>query len=302
MFLEKFSLFQVNFIAAAIVSAVLSLLGVQLANRNKSSYTLAMSQMGSLGIAIGILVWTHFLSFYVHEFWKSVYVFTLGAIFSVLCYWLLEKLSAVFKSSMDLCSVSLYAIALALVSILVGIFAELETHQVLNFMGDVVLANASECASIAFLAAFCFLLVSVFLKRIEVNGFQLSIFGHILPQNKKYESILIMAIAFLLPASISVFGLLFTLSQMYLPIFVLKLFNLSRKAFVLVSMSSSICGCISGALVSLSIESLPAVPVIVVATLLYSTIAGVLVSLSTRLSCTLNKCPLETKVSCVQKN
>ncbi len=251
------SLFEIyiwTILAGALMGPALSLLGTQIAARDKSMQTLCVGQGATLGVLLGMGL-----------LGEGLWPFATAVIFSWLTYFLGEKLARRFLSSKNTFFSSLFAVLLGLGYLVCAIFPSLENHMTHIFFGDLATLSDLNSRISILIALVIFLVFARYWRVISFESFEIAVFGRTSTVGKwlGFSPFDFLAI-FTLTFSVQFLGYLFTIACLFLPTVILKF---SRKQnlirHLLLSSAISVVSIVIGFLWSLENTRMPTVPSII---------------------------------------
>jgi len=258
---EIFSIFGSSILAAIMIAACLSFVGPLMVARGNGTHVLAVGQGASLGVMTGILILGTD-----HEapLTGALIPWISGLGFALLTFYGLEVFGKGRKANFVF-HLSAFSLLSAMGGIMKGIFPRIESHVTNLFLGDVV--TIPHQAALGY-SLFGFILLAIlFLKARSLldRSFEIEILKS---KSPIFTDAFLGITLLLVTLSVLNFGLLFTLSCLFIPTAILSgIYN--RGAFFHLSISSGIgaLGAGTGFLVSLSWDTLGTSSAIVISTL-----------------------------------
>jgi ABC-type Mn2+/Zn2+ transport system permease subunit len=261
--------------AAVAMSAALSLVGAQLAARDRAMQTLCVGQGATLGVLLGLgsLMMAGAPDAIIH-----IGPLLTALIFSVVTYVLSNRVTKAHQSSKNSFFCGIFSVLLALGYLICALFPPLENHMTQVFFGDLAtLSDKESMVAISFgLATTLFFAYNW--RAISYQSFQLTVFGKSFKDYhprllKEFDLLTIMVLSF----SVQYLGFLFTIAALFLPTVLGKLSRNKHLAYHLVS-----CGVLAtvssliGFILSLYFSRLPTVPTIIIVMCVNSTLLNYL--------------------------
>lgn len=245
------------------MAPALSLIGCHLAARDKAMQTLCVGQGASLGVLVGL----EFLAFLgTSEINEGIWPLLSAAFFSMVTFFLSEKLVSHKQASKNTYYAAIFASLLALGHLVSALSPHLENHMSQVFFGDLAtLTNVESFVAIAMGIGLLATLLSWW-RPLSGQSFGNAIFGDqvkwhtlgIRPNTFNYLSLL--AVAF----SVQFLGFLFTVACLFLPTTLLIAIPVrSLKSHFAWASAIATFSTLSGFLISLQFTRLPTVPLIV---------------------------------------
>ena len=254
---DLLSIYATSILGSALLGSGLSILGAQLAARDRAMQTMCVGQSAVLGVILGIGV-CQMLS--IVNLSETLLTFFLAVSLSAATYVLSEFLLAQ-KASANTHFAALYSTLLASGYLASALFPNLENHMAQRFFGDLATMSIENAWSATALGAGTFILLKLTQKKVTRDSFKLAVFG-----NQKTETRILLSIGTLLILclSIQIAGFLFTVGCLFLPTSILSFSrNLYLRSHLARCALISFFGCLFGFLASLWFSKLPTVPSII---------------------------------------
>lgn len=268
---EAISLFGSSILAAISIAACLSFIGPLMVARGNGTHVLAVGQGASLGVMVGIL----FLgSDHGDSLESAVIPWICGFLLALGTFYLLERWGRGGKSGFVV-HLSAFALLSALGGMMRGFFPQLESQVTNLFLGDVVTIShevAIGYSVFGLLSFFLLLNFSHFLlgRTFEIEILKINVWS---PPDLFFLCFTITMVTL----SVLSFGLLFTLSCLFIPTAILSASNLGGAHFhILLTSSIGALGAALGFAASLVWEGLGTSSAIVGVTFILSLIVLIL--------------------------
>jgi ABC-type Mn2+/Zn2+ transport system permease subunit len=259
--MEMLKFYFLNIVVGCLMAVTLGHYGIHLVGRRKTLETLMIGQTMQLGIILGAFLTSLFFhnTGVIHEEHIGLIVSLLLSGFIYFCHGQCSKKWYYLKTELSLLVIIL---SIALSHVLTAVNPLIESHLVRSFVGDIVTASKMENYFILLITFLCGIYFFLNKKRILDESIDYGLYGHIL--NKK--AVLFEFVIFVIMClCIHVFGLLFTLGMLLIPIIAFNMignFKYSKMLFVIALINIlSVC---LGFLLNIQFEKLPTSPVIVI--------------------------------------
>ncbi len=272
--MEVLSFYGLNIIVGSLLAVLLGLFGIHCVGRKKSLEVLMTAQTMQLGLIFGA-----FLSAVLLEYIEFMHNGHLGLLFSLLVaggfYIIYQRLSLFRNYLRTELALVIIIVSISLTHIFTALNPLVESHFTRSFVGDIVTASRVENIIVVI---FCLLIGFIFklnYQKIWKQTLDFALFDFSL--RKKYylfEWCLFLLMCF----SIHIFGLLFTLAMILVPICCLNFLDSFsiKKMQIFIGSLNFIC-VVLGFLVSLYSLNLPTSPIIVgILVLIYGSFIGVM--------------------------
>lgn len=260
---QLFVLYQWTFIAGCTAGPALSLLGGQLATRDRAMQTLCVGQ----GAMVGVLLALGFLPHLEEVGLATVVPFLSALVVSALTYLVTDRLVEKRLASRNTTFAFVFAVLLACGQLIGALFPALESHMAQIYFGDLATLTILD-SKVTVVASLLSLGVLLFFRHsIGNQSFECAIFGDALAARRGLKGMIGFKLLTLVMLCFSVqfLGFLFTIAMLFLPT---GLLSLSRRKGLglhsLLCVGLAAVTAASGFLLSLSYTRLPTVPTIVV--------------------------------------
>lgn len=258
---ELISLYWKTIVASALVAAVLSGLGMQLAARDRAMQTICISQGSMIGVLLGIAI-----AFSLElQSAEVVLPFFLALSLSGLTMLFSEKLVATDRASNNTHFAALFVVLLACSYLLSATLPGLESHMSQQYFGDLATASENSLNVLIVFSLLAFVLTLLGFRKVTRESFQLSMFGRPTRHNSLNRLFTLFTLVTLC-VCVQWVGLLFTLACLFLPTsFLVRCSWTGLKLQYWGGLCVAVMGATVGFLVSLYSSVIPTVPMIVVA-------------------------------------
>lgn len=259
------ALYKTTLFAGAAMAGALSLIGMQLAARDRAMQTVCVGQGASVGVIFGLGLF-HWIGEHGTEGSWSALPLLCGLLFSMATLWLSGRLVEGRIASKNTVFAFVFALLIALSHLLGSLFPGLETHLTQIYLGDLstLTETNSRIAAIIGVAAMWFLWRG--LKPITLASFDGHLVGdkRVLNRDNLYVRGFWVVALLVICLSVQFLGFLFTIACLFLPTAMFSFFRragLRRHLFQCVG--SSVVAAFGGFLLSLQFTRLPTVPSVV---------------------------------------
>jgi ABC-type Mn2+/Zn2+ transport system permease subunit len=269
--MEMLKFYFLNIIVGCLMAVVLGHYGIHLVGRRKTLETLMIGQTMQLGIIMGAFITSIFFhnTGVVHEEHIGLVV---SLLLSGLIYFLHGRLSNKWYYLKTELSLFIIILSIAFSHVLTALNPLIESHLVRSFVGDIVTASEMENYFILFITILCGAYFFFNKKRILDESIDYGLYGFILNKKAVLFEVVIFVIMCL---CIHVFGLLFTLGMLLIPIIAFNMVGSFKYHKMLMTVAFiNIVAVISGFSLNIQFENLPTSPTIVI---VLATLYGVLV-------------------------
>jgi ABC-type Mn2+/Zn2+ transport system permease subunit len=247
------ALYSFNILAGLFWGSYLSLLGPQLATRDKAMQILCAGQGAMLGVLLGLGLGSKY-------HYDHLFPIVAGYFSAMGCYFLSEKIIQ-NKASKNTHLTFLFCLLLALSYCVTAFFPMLETHLSQVYFGDLTTLTNLDCIELIILAIIGFGFFYKNLYTITNRSFEIAIFGNSPKKDFLFELFNLVTLSI----SIQHVGYLFTMGMLFIPTAVLTYtrFKGFRLHYVLCLLVSAL-GIGIGFLISLNFPTFPTISVILV--------------------------------------
>jgi len=254
-----FALYRWTILAGAVAAPTLSLLGCQLAARDRAMQTLCITQGALVGVLVGMAVTP---SFGETDLEHSILPPLIALIFSLLTHAATERLVHGKESSRNTHFALIFCFLVSCGYLVTALLPQLENHMTHVYFGDLATLS-TEGAEVAVAVSLITLIVLVQgRRRFTYDSFNEAVFGTSRPFWKDpFHWYALTLVSF----SVQHLGFLYTTSMLFVPTAILSLSRSGGLSFHL--LSCALLAAVSstlGMLVSLSFPRLPTVPSIVI--------------------------------------
>lgn len=255
--------------ASVVLAAGLSLLGCQLAARDRAMQTLCMGQGAMLGVLLGlgiIQTWLHESGF------SNVLPLAFAFISAAVTFILSEFLVARKLASSNTHFTSLFAVLLSGGYLVSALFPALENHMAQKYFGDLATINANE-SYIGVVLGLCLLAIMIrWYRSFTKQSFEKAITGQDSTRRGLFAfSLFDLLCLAVLSYCIQTVGYLFTIACLFIPTaFASRSLPAGLKRHLLFCALVAALATGIGFCLSLQSETLPTVPVIIVTMLCMS--------------------------------
>lgn len=271
-----FQLYGLTLFASIILSPGLSLLGTQLASKDRAMQTLCMGQGAMLGVLLGlglsqtVLVLDH----------SDKYLPLLLAIFcAVLTYFISEALVSKKISSSNTHFASFFAALLSGGYLVSSLFPALENHMAQKYFGDLSTLGSFESIVCLILGAVLILAFIFFARKFTEHSFEVMISGKAQRGIRVPHALDILAIITICTC-VQTVGYLFTIACLFIPTaFASRSLKAGLKKHLLFCAVLSSVATGIGFVLSLVASNLPTVPTIIASMIVFGAILKIGLSL-----------------------
>ena len=270
---DVFSLYAWVLAAATGYAALLGFVGAHLAGRDRSLQTIATAQGGVLGIVVGLALAALVGEAHPPYGFPLATALAVAAVVYAACDWAACR----WPASRSTTFVSIYAACLACGNLVAGVVPGLESHLAQIYTGDVAtLSDVSARVALGLAAVFGGLFIH-FRKALLDAAIDAGLYGRADdPTERRFVAVALIVLCF----GVGTFGLLYTLSMLFLPTAILaRLMPGGAKRHLVVAAMAPALGTFSGFALSLQFPVLPTAPAAALATI----IASVVLVLASRL-------------------
>ena len=254
-------LYKWTIVSGAASAVALSLLGTQLATRERSMQTLCVSQGATVGVLLGMALFTRFH----HSPLQHIGPLLFAILTSVLTLIISDHLVKDKTASRNTYFAFIFATLLACGHLVSSVFAALESHMAQIYFGDLVTLSTAQAQINFIIAAVGGLLLILFRNPIVNGSFENSVFGGNLYSGFIPSEMLFKVVSLLLLSlSVQFLGFLFTVAVLFVPTCLANsLKTKGLRVHLSMSVFLAVAGTISGFILSLHFSRMPTVPVIV---------------------------------------
>jgi ABC-type Mn2+/Zn2+ transport system permease subunit len=264
---DLLKIYWLSIIASAVLAAGLSLLGAQLAARDRAMQTLCIGQGATFGVLLGISLVTTF-SKATSSIAVSLVVFLFALSASVLTWLWGQHIAKIKSASTNTHFASQFSVLMAMGFILTAVNPTLEAHMSQKYFGDLATMTDFTAFFVGGLGLITTLALAIFAKHVTGDSFAAAILG---VRGGRTEPYFTFGTVLLLCLSVQLVGFLFTVACLFIPTATL---SLSRQAGLQRHLSScavvASLGTVVGFLLTLVIPRLPTVATVVCAVSLSS--------------------------------
>jgi ABC-type Mn2+/Zn2+ transport system permease subunit len=254
---ELLMIYWISIVASTLLGCGLSLLGAQLAARDRAMQTMCVGQGAMMGVLMGIGLNQIFSEIAASE---TLVSFALAGFVSAATYLASEHFVA-GRASSNTYFAALFATLLAGGYLVSAMFPAIENHMAQKYFGDLAIMSTSFAWTAAALGASTSLVLGIFTATVTRDSFAIAILGH-----RKTPSGWLFSIGTLvvLCVSVQIVGFLFTVACLFLPTSILSFGrNHGYERHLLKCGLVSSLGCCLGFIATLWFTKLPTVPTIV---------------------------------------
>jgi hypothetical protein len=255
--LDLLTIYWTSIVGCVFLGCGLSLLGAQLAARDRSMQTMCISQGAMLGILLGIGLNQTCAGSLTSEFVVSMLLSSLTA---AATYFASECLVS-GKSSANTHFAALFAVLIAGAHIVSALFPALENHMAQKYFGDLAVMSSGS-AWMAMALGTCMLSWLMYYQgRVTRDSFSIAILGANRTASGGWFSVGTLVVLCL---SVQIVGFLFAIACLFLPTSILSFSrNQGLRTHLVACALVSAIACSMGFVVTLWQSSLPTVPTIV---------------------------------------
>lgn len=247
------ALYSFNILAGLFWGGYLSLLGPQLATRDKAMQILCAGQGAMLGVLLGLGLGSKY-------HFDHLLPITLGYFSAMACYFLSEKIIQ-NKASKNTHLLFLFCILMALSYCITAFFPMLETHLSQVYFGDLTTLTNLDCIELIIIAIIGFGFFYRNFYSITNRSFEIAIFGSSPKKDFLFELFNLVTLSI----SIQHVGYLFTMGLLFIPTAILTYTKLvGFRLHYLLCLVLSILGIGIGFFVSLCLPTFPTVSIILI--------------------------------------
>ncbi len=247
--------------AGVIMAPTLSLLGAQLAARDKAMQTLCVGQGATLGVLLGLgtlkILDAPDLAIHLGPFVTAV-------LCSIGTYLFSDRITKKHQSSKNTFFTAIFATLLGSGYLVCAIFPPLENHMTQVFFGDLATLSNWESVLAMVIGIVSMMILTLWWRSISYESFRLAVFGGSHKKGKSRVSVGFEILAILLLSfSVQFLGFLFTISALFLPTVLAKLSanRHLKQHLISIALLSSVASAV-GFVLSLQYSRLPTVPMI----------------------------------------
>jgi ABC-type Mn2+/Zn2+ transport system permease subunit len=223
---EIINFYSLNILVGAILSIALGLYGSHVVARDKTMEVVLLGQTIQVGILFGVIV--NSIIFSHHDDHGLHLEIVVSVFFTIFVYGFYEKLTQEKKFIKTPVLVLFYTVLLSLSYLTVAASPLVESHMVKAFLGDIVTASKTELRLILLISVATLIFFRKKSREILLQSFDLSLFGHSSTLKAKDQSLFFNLIVLcLMIYSIHVFGIVFTICMMVLPVSIVQFSNSS---------------------------------------------------------------------------
>lgn len=255
-------------LAGMAMAPALALIGGQLAARDQAMQTLCVGQGATLGVLLGLGILKMAEAGTSAE---AIGPFFTAGIFSVLTYLATERTIRKRQASKNTVYSSVFAVLLALGYLVCAVFPPLENHMSQVFFGDLATLSNGEAGVTVFLGGLALLLFTKSWRLITRQSFHHAVFGR---EPSAMEGVFPWLLVAALSFCVQYLGFLYTMACLFLPTTIAS--RIRGRGIRFHFVFSSLLGALSalvGFLLSLRYSQLPTVPLIVIAMVVFGTLA-----------------------------
>ncbi len=259
--IDLLHLYYPNIIAGSLMAVCLSLIGCQVAARDRSMHTLCISQGVMFGVLIGIVLFgaEH-----------SALPYFTGLAAAVVVGFLTHFLTRSVSSSVSTYFIAFFLVLLAVNHILGSLFPQLESHVSQIFFGDLATVTSLNAWISTGVALVVLALVLRYQRQLSKRSFEGFVFQDDANlntgTNERSQVLLEVGLFFFVCFAIQLFGFLFTVGCLFIPTVFLSLrhrFSTLYAHLTKAALAAGI-GVLFGLPLTLQFENLPTVPSILV--------------------------------------
>lgn len=265
--MEMLEFYSLSIIVGIFLSCSLGILGIHLVLRHKTLETLMVGQTMQLGVIVGA-----FIASYLYHETNSIHeghfgIFTSLSISGIIYFFHARGSKRWYQLKTEL-ALLIIVISIALSHILTALNPLIESHFTRSFVGDIVTASKYENYFLIFVGLFCVSYFFHFKGKLFEDSIDFALYGGVIEKRALGFEALVFGVMGL---SIHVFGLLFTLGTLLLPIILLSLSRRLRyRTVVLLVLLGNSISVFTGFLLNIKYEKLPTSPtIVIVITLIY---------------------------------
>jgi ABC-type Mn2+/Zn2+ transport system permease subunit len=254
-------------VAECIVAFTLAMTGVHLATRDQALQTLCLAQAASLGVLIGIAVLEtlkhagNLTSDASYDFFPAL----IGTLIAVATSLAIERRGGRKPGELSSLFVMVFVLLTALSYWLTSVLPSLESHVTQAFFGDLVTLTNSNAVTVGIVLSGVLFLLYRNHRQFTADSFLAAAAAR--PAHSRVFS---WAATVLLVAAVFSFGLLFTLSALFVPTVVLSFLPSGQRRHFLTSGLIAAGGTVVGLGVSLALPESPTVPTVSIAMFILS--------------------------------
>lgn len=258
--------------AGAVAAPALSLLGAQLATRDRAMQTLCVGQGAMVGVLLGLGLLHQFEGTWLGTF--GPFVVALGV--SAATFLGTDRLVAKKNASKNTTFAFVFGLLLAAGYLTSAVFPAVESHMAQIYFGDLATLTTTD-SEITVVAAFLSLLFLILrVKSISNQSFEWAVFGELKSSAVSVQEQLIFKVItlFILCFSVQFLGFLFTIAMLFLPTSMMNyLETKGLRLHLTLSGGIAAVGTVIGFFLSLNYTRLPTVPAIVAVMLILGGLA-----------------------------
>lgn len=261
--MNLFGLYFWTIIAGVIAAPALSLLGVQLATRDRAMQTLCVGQGAMVGVLAAIGLFHHLEG----SVWGTLAPFLSAILLSGGTFLFTDSLVAKKVASKNTVFAFVFALLLSVGHLCSSLFPGLESHMAQVYFGDLATLTTTDSQITAIASLICLAILAVYYRTMSNYSFESAVFGSLISvRNARQSELAFRALSLImLSFSVQFVGFLFTISMLFLPTAILnfsRIKGLARHLVLGVALSAVSAG--TGFFISLKYTRLPTVPSIVI--------------------------------------
>jgi ABC-type Mn2+/Zn2+ transport system permease subunit len=258
--IDLLRIYYANIVAGCLAAAALSLIGCQLAARDRSMHTLCVSQGMMFGVLVGIVLFGDA---------RTSLPYITGLLMAIFVGALTEWITKSVVSSISSYFVAFFLLILAGNHILGSLFPSVSSHLTQVFYGDLATVSAEQSWTSSVVSAAVLALLAIFHRHLSNQSFERFAFpedasllssSRIKPWLRAIEVSLFLYLCY----AIQVFGFLFTISSLFVPTVFLSLRRGRPGIYRHLARSALVMGLAVGIglPLTLSFDNLPTVPTV----------------------------------------
>lgn len=268
---DVFALYAWAIAAAGAYAALLGFVGAHLAGRDRSLQTIATAQGGVLGIVCGLALAALFGEAHPPYGLPLATALAVAAVVYAACDWAARR----WPASRGTTFVSIYAATVASGNLVAGVVPGLEAHLAQIYTGDVATLSDVAARVAMGLAAVVGGLFVQFRRPLLDAAIDAGLYGRADgPTERRFVAVVLLVLCF----GVGTFGLLFTLSMLFLPTALLaRLLPGGARRHLCACAGTAALGALLGFALSLRFPSLPTAPTAALVTVIVAIVVVVLV-------------------------
>lgn len=267
--MQMYALFGWSLFAGALTGPTLSLLGAQLAMRDRAMQTLCIAQGGTFGVLLGVGILQSTGRSGIWDLMPVILSFAAAAA----TYCATEAITRKRMASRNTFFSCVFALLIAAGHLISHAFPAMESHLSQIYLGDLATLSPQGAQIAASVAALCFAFVGIGWRRTTEASFELALFGETV-QAKEARFFPWASLA-MLAVGVQSLGFLFTISLLFIPTAILsRLGPLGVRYHLVACAGTSLIGTWVGFSLSLAYTRVPTVPAIACVTAIAALIAS----------------------------